>query len=252
MKKKFGNTIASVEVEATITKPKATAPQPPEPEAAPLIPPVDESKPIPDDATCQEAATGARGLYIPCGAPANKMIRHDKDNRSYFMCETCAEHNIRNRGGKLIMSSKKLTSKLRKSPDEISTIATEPSPSTPIKRADLPLISTLSQPDMDECAAIFQELDRHTYININDNRVRREDRIKQLKAQLADYAIKAKQPGYRHGDLFLTTQHMEGRETLDKGLLMEDGVTAEQIKNGMKRGASYITNVFGRIADKDD
>jgi hypothetical protein len=67
-----------------------------------IIPPVDESLPIPPDARCQEASMYSRGFYIPCGQPAVAVVRHDKDRRSYYMCAPCADHNVRNRGGKLV------------------------------------------------------------------------------------------------------------------------------------------------------
>lgn len=80
----------------------------PQPEQKPypvediIIPSVDESKPIPPGATCQEASSGFPNAYVPCGRPATAMVRHDKDRRSYFMCEPCAYHNIHNRGAKLV------------------------------------------------------------------------------------------------------------------------------------------------------
>lgn len=66
------------------------------------IPPVDETKPIPKGATCQEASTLSRKAYIPCGRLATAIVRHDRDRRSYYMCGPCADHNVRNRGGKLV------------------------------------------------------------------------------------------------------------------------------------------------------
>jgi hypothetical protein len=66
------------------------------------IGPCEESKPIPKGAQCQEASVLSRESYIPCRAPAVAIVRHDKDRRSYYMCLPCADHNIRNRGGKLI------------------------------------------------------------------------------------------------------------------------------------------------------
>jgi hypothetical protein len=62
------------------------------------IPPVDESLRIPEGAKCQEASILSHNFYIPCGAPAVAIVRHDKDRRSYYMCAPCADHNVRNRG----------------------------------------------------------------------------------------------------------------------------------------------------------
>ena len=49
--------------------------------------------------TCQEASTASGATYIPCGKPADQSVRLPKDERAYNMCEVCAHHNIRNRGG---------------------------------------------------------------------------------------------------------------------------------------------------------
>lgn len=61
-------------------------------------------QPIPEKATCQEASILSRAHYIPCGAPASAIVYHDGDGRGYYMCAPCADHNVRNRGGKLIVS----------------------------------------------------------------------------------------------------------------------------------------------------
>lgn len=55
---------------------------------------------------CEEAAILPPGLdlgYVPCNKPATKIVgwkgRSDPPIR---MCDACADHNIRNRGGQLI------------------------------------------------------------------------------------------------------------------------------------------------------
>lgn len=53
-------------------------------------------------ARCQEASMLSRGEYVPCSAPAVAIVHHDKDGRSYYMCAPCADHNLRNRGGRLV------------------------------------------------------------------------------------------------------------------------------------------------------
>jgi putative hemolysin len=71
------------------------------------IPLVEDEKKIPKGARCQEASPMSRRLYIPCGAPAVAIVYHDRDKRSYYMCVPCADHNCRNRGGRLMMSTNK-------------------------------------------------------------------------------------------------------------------------------------------------
>lgn len=69
------------------------------------IGPCDEKAPIPADARCQEASIFSRESYVPCSKPAVAIVRHEKDQRAYYMCAPCADHNVRNRGGKLIRES---------------------------------------------------------------------------------------------------------------------------------------------------
>ncbi len=52
--------------------------------------------------TCQEASILSRQTKIDCGAPAVAIIWHNKDRRGYPMCEGCAAHNVKNRGGVLL------------------------------------------------------------------------------------------------------------------------------------------------------
>jgi hypothetical protein len=67
-----------------------------------IILPVLEDGTIPDNAKCQEASMLSRAYYIPCNAPAVAIVYHDKDQRGYYMCTPCTDHNVRNRGGRLI------------------------------------------------------------------------------------------------------------------------------------------------------
>ena len=49
---------------------------------------------------CEEASVLSTQKYIPCNAPAKHIVFMKADNKSYRMCEGCADHNIR-RGGKI-------------------------------------------------------------------------------------------------------------------------------------------------------
>jgi hypothetical protein len=68
----------------------------------PPIPPCDEQVPIPAGARCQEASNLSRAHYIACGHPAVAVVRHEREQRSYYMCPGCTFHNVRNRSAKLI------------------------------------------------------------------------------------------------------------------------------------------------------
>lgn len=62
-----------------------------------------ERKAAPPRAKCQEASPQSRGSYIPCGAPAVFVVKN-RDPDPYFMCEMCADHNVRNRGARYVMA----------------------------------------------------------------------------------------------------------------------------------------------------
>ena len=61
--------------------------------------------PIPPGAKCQEASIHSVNRYIACGDPATTIVYHERDNRGYYMCDPCADHNCSNRGGKLVTIS---------------------------------------------------------------------------------------------------------------------------------------------------
>jgi len=54
---------------------------------------------------CQEANMRGElipgtGEPMPCGRPGARVVFHQNDGRNvYVMCEPCASHNLKNRGG---------------------------------------------------------------------------------------------------------------------------------------------------------
>lgn len=54
-----------------------------------------------DELTCQEAHDIFSVVkYWPCGEPATKSVRSDRDDRSYNMCDQHSFHAVKNRGMK--------------------------------------------------------------------------------------------------------------------------------------------------------
>lgn len=53
------------------------------------------------DGCCEEASLLSRQFYIPCNKPARYIVRN-RDPQPYRMCEICADHNVRNRGAKIL------------------------------------------------------------------------------------------------------------------------------------------------------
>lgn len=54
-------------------------------------------------AFCQEASAASHETYIPCGRPAQFIVRHPRNNETYPMCDACADHNVRNRGAVYVL-----------------------------------------------------------------------------------------------------------------------------------------------------
>lgn len=71
---------------------------------APLVPVSDPQ--LLECLTCEEASTASLHTYIPCGAPAAAVVWHRRDGKhTYLMCAPCAWHNVKNRGGRLLMAT---------------------------------------------------------------------------------------------------------------------------------------------------
>lgn len=66
----------------------------------------------PRGATCVECVMGS-SFYLPCGKPATAVVTFINDVRGntftgHPMCPTCANHNTKNRGGKLAITNQKV------------------------------------------------------------------------------------------------------------------------------------------------
>ena len=57
----------------------------------------------PGERLCEEASPLSFSKYIPCGEPAKHIVYSNRDNRSYYMCESCSDNNLSNRGGRLVI-----------------------------------------------------------------------------------------------------------------------------------------------------
>ena len=49
---------------------------------------------------CQEASPISKGEYVPCGRIAEYIV-DSGDEHPYWMCPSCAVHNVKNRGAVL-------------------------------------------------------------------------------------------------------------------------------------------------------
>lgn len=57
----------------------------------------------PPGSLCEEASPLSHKFYIACGRPA-KFVVKNRDQGPYAMCAMCADHNVRNRGARYVMS----------------------------------------------------------------------------------------------------------------------------------------------------
>lgn len=62
--------------------------------------------PTPLEGECEEASMASVNFYIPCTRPAKRAVYHLNDDATYRMCNGCADHNIRNRGGEELIEEK--------------------------------------------------------------------------------------------------------------------------------------------------
>jgi hypothetical protein len=52
---------------------------------------------------CEEASMFSSAAYIPCNAPAAFVVKwKGRSDAPIRMCEGCADHNVRNRGGEIV------------------------------------------------------------------------------------------------------------------------------------------------------
>ena len=61
-----------------------------------------DSYPEPDFNGCQEASSLSVATYVACGQPATKVVDNG-DRCVYLMCAACADHNVRNRRGRVLL-----------------------------------------------------------------------------------------------------------------------------------------------------
>ena len=72
-----------------------------------------------------------------------------------------------------------------------------------------------------------------------------ESRLKQIKDRIKELA--QGYPGVRYGDLCAIVRFQTGKKSLDRALLVENGVTPEQLEAGTKEGAGYWVCELPRI-----
>lgn len=109
----------------------------------------------------------------------------------------------------------------------------------PIKYAELPEVSELGPRLMKQAAELLAELGV-----VIERQKADEELEKELKVKLEKMQNEAELPGLRHMQWCFVARQAAGRRTLDKMLLIENGVDPEVIEQSMKTGEPYVTRTF--------
>lgn len=108
-----------------------------------------------------------------------------------------------------------------------------------VRYRDLPLISTLKHLTFQQAKVLLEELE-----SVQETKDLAEKREKELKQELEQIQTKAGVAGLRYGNLCFVARQMEGRETLDRGKLIENGVSPKVIAKSIVKGEPYVTRTF--------
>lgn len=107
------------------------------------------------------------------------------------------------------------------------------------KFAGLPLVSVLAKPEMLRARKLLAELE-----GLVAARKEMEEREDEIKSLLANMQEDNKLPGLRDQGRCFCVESCPGRRMLDKSLLVENGVTVEQIEASMKEGKPFERKTF--------
>lgn len=113
--------------------------------------------------------------------------------------------------------------------------------------AKLPIVADLDTEPRQRVIALLESLDQ---ITLEKGKILdREDDIKNELQRLQEQTGRG---GFRHGWLCFVSQPVAGRKTLDKGLLLENGCTAQIIKDSYKVGGTSVRNTFKRLPEEKE
>ena len=106
----------------------------------------------------------------------------------------------------------------------------------PERRADeLPLISVLPRKEMDLALSLMVE-----DVAIQEVEAMNKARRAEIKTELAALAVAHDMPGMRHGQLAVYYGGEKTKWSLNRGLLLENGVTPQQLEDSMKESKPYV------------
>ncbi len=116
-----------------------------------------------------------------------------------------------------------------------------------VEFAKLPLTTGLASQTQAKVEGLLEQLDwiKSQKLNLQ---IQEDDMVDQL----AHLQRETGRAGFRWGNLAFCSQPTKGRNTLDRMLLMEKGVSAAVIKASMKTGEPGVRNTFKRLGEDDE
>jgi len=110
-----------------------------------------------------------------------------------------------------------------------------PAPAPERKADELPLVSVMPRREMDLAISLMSE-----DVAIQEVEAANKQRRQEIKTELAALAKAHDMPGMRHGQLAVYYGGQKTKWSLNRALLLENGVTPQQLEDSMKESKPYI------------
>jgi hypothetical protein len=112
----------------------------------------------------------------------------------------------------------------------------------PVTGESLPLVSVLDKGTMEAAKKLLTEAQE-----LKARMDKESERLGEIKEALVGICSAFELAGLRWGQIGLVYNGLSSKRTLDKGLLLENGVTADQIKASYKEGKPYVNARFIKV-----
>lgn len=192
----------------------------------------------------------SREKYIACAAPAEAIV-NNRDARPYFMCGPCADHNVHNRGAKLLFALPKSIPAQREKaettvwgPGGTAVTSTSGAVGTGLPGLGTPALNEWSR---------YAELKELAFGRLCEQRQRLDDEIKfrEVNKKLLDEQIEAALAvagveKVTWEDRPVQIVHKSGSTKIVAEKLLEAGVPASTIAASTVTGNGYSYLLFGK------
>jgi len=110
-----------------------------------------------------------------------------------------------------------------------------PEPKPERKADELPLVSVMPRREMDLAISLMSE-----DVAIQEVEAANKQRRQEIKTELAALAEAHDMPGMRHGQLAVYYGGEKTKWSLNRALLLENGVTPQQLEDSMKESKPFV------------